>query len=510
MSNMPRHVPDGSSETSRALRLCAECLPRVALLFVAICMVTLGCRPKANVPATSTTADTTSTQPLRLLVIDDEPMARAIERQWTAHGEKPLQVRQISQDEFVKQQQKRLAADVVIYPSSLIGELASRDWLQPLAEQHASNTEFQWRDVWELPRLQEVKWGATTLAVPLGSPTLMLCYRPDIFDRLQLTVPKTWSDYQAIVSGLAPYDKFKELVHTPENEWRASCEPVGNGWAAELLLARAAAYARHPSQFSTLFDYRDLKPLVDGPPFVRALKELVAAQPPSGQSEADWQPLRKSQDAEGVRKMFVEGKCAVAITWPSLLPSELKGVDFPIAFAPLPGSVDVYNFRTAAWEKRTGNDNVSVPLLGVSGRLASVTKECRNESTAASLLFFVAGPELSSQISSVSKQTTLFRESHLTQANRWLGGQYSQEATQRYADAAKQTFDQSTCLLTLRIPGRHRYMAALDEAVWSSITGKSAPQEALRSAAQQWDSITNEAGRDAQRRAYMLSIGLEP
>src|SRR5687768_3620598 len=94
-----------------------------------------GCRSSTSSPAPSGQQEPASAQSLRLLVIDDPDLARAIERQWTAHGENPLQTRLMSQQDFLKQQQRRLASDVVIYPSALIGELASRDWLQPLAEQ---------------------------------------------------------------------------------------------------------------------------------------------------------------------------------------------------------------------------------------------------------------------------------------------------------------------------------------------------------------------------------------
>ena len=44
-----------------------------------------------------------------------------------------------------------------------------------------------------------------------------------------------------------------------------------------MLLARAAAYAKHRDQYSALFNVETMEPLVAGPPFVHALEELVAA-----------------------------------------------------------------------------------------------------------------------------------------------------------------------------------------------------------------------------------------
>ena len=482
------------------------------LLITVVWALATGCRPTASSTTAPERSESKPSPSLRVLVIDDVELARAIERQWMAHGENPLQVRLLKREEFSSQEQRRLASDVVIYPSALIGELASRDRLQPLGEQDLSNSAFQWRDIWELPRLHEIRWGGKTLAVPMGSPTLMLCYRQDIFDRLALSVPTTWPAYQATLERLSKFDGVRELTSISEKDWQGGYEPLGGGWASELLLARAASYASHPSQFSTLFDYRDLKPLIDGPPFLRALDELVAAAHLRGMcSDEEWERVRKAQNTDLVRHELLQGNCAMAITWPCPISSnELKPAGFPLAFAPLPGSPDVYNFRTASWERRAGAQSTSVPILGISGRLGSIVKECRNVTAAMNLLFFLSGPELSGQISSASKHTTLFRESHLGQVDRWLGPQYGSESARSYGAVIEQSFNQPLCLQSLRIPGRHRYMAVLDEAVWASVTGKSPPREALRSAAQQWEKISDELGRDTQRSAYAQSIGLEP
>ena len=54
---------------------------------------------------------------------------------------------------------------------------------------------------------------------------------------------------------------------------------AGLGW--HVLLARAACYAAHRDNYSTLFNIATMQPLIDGPPFVQALEELVAVAGPS-------------------------------------------------------------------------------------------------------------------------------------------------------------------------------------------------------------------------------------
>lgn len=466
----------------------------------------MGCRPSGSQSRVDSPGKSSQPSALRILVLDDPDFARAMERQWTADGESRLTIRQLTEDEFSRQEQRRLASDVVIYPSALLGELAARDWLQPLAEKDLNDPAFQRRDIWELTRLHETNWGGRTIAVPFGSPTLVLCYRSDIFDRLGLSLPRTWSEYREVAERLSDRKIVEDEGPSPQTPWFGTCEPLGKNWAAEILLARAAPYARHRSQFSTLFDYSNMRPLIDGPPFVRALEELADA--------AKFLPPDASQmDAAAVRQKVRDGDCALAITWPSAADAPKTGGAPPplaVRFAPLPGSRDVYNFRTAAWEQRGTDENLIVPLLGISGRLGSITKECRHPTTALNLLFFLSGPELSGQIGPANKHMTLFRESHISQADKWVDPQFGHDSAQRYAEVMKQVLNEPTCLTTLRIPGRQRYMSVLAEAVRETTAGEKSAQEVLKGVAGQWDEITNSLGRDAQRRAYVQSIGLEP
>ena len=92
--------------------------------------------------------------------------------------------------------------------------------------------------------------------------------------------------------------------------WHAAIEPLGKGWAAAMLLGRVAAYTAHRENDSTLFHIETMQPLIDKPPFVRALKELIAASA-LGPAEAT------GYDPAAVRRAFWEGKCGLAVTWPT-------------------------------------------------------------------------------------------------------------------------------------------------------------------------------------------------
>src|SRR5690606_16824586 len=90
--------------------------------------------------------------------------------------------------------------------------------------------------------------------------------------------------------------------------WYATIEPRAGDWGAKLLLARGAAYARHRSAYSALFDIDTMAPLIAEPPFVRALEELAATAQASG--------APRFTPAEA-REALARGNCAMAITWPT-------------------------------------------------------------------------------------------------------------------------------------------------------------------------------------------------
>ena len=77
-----------------------------------------------------------------------------------------------------------------------------------------------------------------------------------------------------------------------------------------------------------------------------------------------------------------------------------------------------------------------------------------------------------------------------------------------YADVTNETYHGRQCAFAPRIPGRERYLAALDAAVAASLSGELSPQEALDRAAEQWSDITEELGVDVQHDAYRKSLGV--
>ena len=454
-----------------------------------------GCSPQGQEGNPNATPEVKKTVPVRVLVVDDNPLADALERQWRARTDSEIQIGQETSGDLLDAGRNRLGADIIIYPSQMLGELATRELISPLGTADLKEPSYAQRDIFPLLLQAECRWGNKTYAVPFGSPQLTLHYRPDDLDRLKLAVPTDWREYVEVARQLSGQSSTEGPF--------ATAEPLADGWAGKVLLARAAAYARHPSQYSSLFDLRSMEPLIARQPFVRALEELVAAAKLGAPGMASFTP-------RDVYREFSEGRASMALTWPSPLE---KSTSRPLATArisELPGSDEMFDFRADAWEQRGDSSESRVTLLGLAGRIGSVTRECRQAKAATRMLLFFSGVEIGREVSPQSDATTLFRESQLESAGDWGDRELDAGTSREYGKVVQIAQSRTTWMHSVRIPGAGRYMAALDQAVHRSLAGDMPPQTALEAVAETWREITMSIGLESQKSAYSKSLGLEP
>jgi multiple sugar transport system substrate-binding protein len=477
---------------------CVRRFPRTWLGAVVLFALAVGCA-REKPPQESSAAAPRAAAHVRLLVVDDADLSAAIEglgAEWKARTGGTFAVSQATIAELVDADAPP-EADAVIYPSPLLGTLAERTWITPLPEDYASHRELAWADTFELEQVAETCWGKVPHAVTLGSP-LLVCYcRTDLLEALHKQPPQDWAALRDLAEVLAKRDP------TGEAKFHAIVQPLAEGWAARVLLARAASYAKHPDHYSALFNIETMEPLVAGPGFVRALEELLADARLGPENQLE-------MDAADARNEFLAGRAGLAIAWPGH--AGARGGDAPepppTTFAELPGSAVVHNFARGDWEQR---DEVRrVPLLALAGRLGSIAADSSGPSDAFHLLAWLSGREWGTRVSTASPATTLYRRSQMRDPRPWVDPKTEAAAAEQYAAITHTALSRQDYLGAPRIPGAPQYMAALDAAVREAVRGDKSPAEALAAAAAEWKRITEELGVDAQRKAYRLSLGLEP
>src|SRR5439155_23739158 len=115
------------------------------------------------------------------------------------------------------------------------------------------------------------------------------------------------------------------------------------------------------------------------------------------------------------------GSAAMAIGWPA--PEQAGGSvnneSVRLGFALLPGSRQAYRYGTRRWDERTADENRHVPLLSIAGRMAAVASSSADRRRAQGFVIWLAGSEVSQQVSPHSPATTLFRQSQMASAARW-------------------------------------------------------------------------------------------
>ncbi len=443
-----------------------------------------------------------------MLVVGDHPLAHAarqLKAEWKALAGGELKVTEMTDAELVAAES--LAADAVIYPAHRIGILVERGWLAAVPREVLDRDELAWPEVFTAIQLGEVTWGKTVFAVPLGSPVLTCYYRPDLFEAHKKSPPRTWAEYQTLV------EYFNHRDHAPADlaadaPWSGTIEPLAVGWGGRLLLARAASYARHRDNYSTLFQLDTMAPLVGSEPFVRALEELVKA---AKAGPADHTNLNPAE----IHEEFLLGHSAMALSWPTpaASPPTLRNSITPhwagpVAFCELPGSERVYNFSSRTWETRSPQDSPHVPLLSIAGRLGSALQESPRTQSALELVAWLSGRQWSARVAGASADATLYRRDQAQSPRAWVEPDIDLAAATQYARATSDALSRSVWLFALRLPGEDDYMDALDEAVTSAISDVHSAEEALQIAADVWREITERLGVDKQRRAYLRSLGL--
>lgn len=447
---------------------------------------------------------------LRLVVAGDKPLAEAIDRlrgEWHASTGADLEVAVVNGEELLGEEPPQ--ADAIIYPAYDLGVLAEREWLRPLPDKVLSGEELAWAEIFEADKTFDANWGSVTYGFPFGSPTLVCFYRKDLLDKLNREPPATWSEYQELAALLADRGKLGDAAPAADAGWSGTIEPLAEGWAGLTLLARAAAYAKHRNHFSTLFDMESMDPLIAGAPFVRALEELVAAKPFILDDALDASPQQ-------VHEAFIGGRCGMALTWSSAAfagddnasHTSPSGDELDVGCVELPGSPQAFNPKAEQWDARREGESPRVPLVGIAGRLGSVTVTSEHPEAAFQLLAWLSGAEWSKRVATASGATTLFRRSQVDSSGEWVDSRLGAAGALAYAETVERSLSSADVFAGPRIDGRGRYLAALDQAVRDAVTGKISSEKALENAADEWRKITADLGLDQQRMAYRRSLGL--
>ena len=359
-------------------------------------------------------------------------------------------------------------------------------------------------------------WNGKTYRISIDGDCHNFNYRTDYFADAGLAkawkdeghegdwgVPKTWQKVQEVT-------KFLKGKKIGDQDAYGYLDPI-KGWGGfgfYFLGSRATAYAKHPDDKAWLFDADTMKPRINNPAWVRAIQDVIDALPsePADQLNADPNTTGFSQFLAGTGSM-----CA----WWGDVGSNAKTNDDSVigdvcGFDILPGSDDVYNSKTAAWDKLAGGPNYA-PNMAYLGWgvyvMARVDSDPTKQKAAWSAAAHLGGKDLSLWCAAYPSGFQPYRNSHFNVAE-WVAAGYDEAFIKSYLDSEANSYNHPNAAIEPRIPGIFQYYSAAEDELSKIWAGGSDAQTGADKIAAAWEKITDGIGRDKQVALYKASLGM--
>ena len=392
--------------------------------------------------------------------------------------------------------------DVMTYAPAWLADFAPS--LSEMPAQYTSGP--AWDDIAPVYRDRLMVWQGKVISQSMDGDVHTLQYRTDLFEDpkeqeafkakygYDLAPPATWAQY---------YD-IAEFFTRPDQGLYGTAEAmVRGGQQFWFFFTHAAAYTNDPNQPGGMFfDPETMDARINNPGWVKALDDYIRSvkfSPPgaTGFSSGD------------VRTAFAGGKVAMNFDWGDTgtiatdpKQSQIAG---KVGSAVTPGSTEVYSALEGAW--KTYDQPLQSPFMAFGGWQAGVPEASANKEAAWDYVNFLTNPENSIQ-AAITGGTGVnpYRTSHFD-VTKWTGLMTEAEATS-YLAAQKASIEAPNVALDMRLPGYFSYTEVLEIELSKALAGQVTSQEALDTVAAEWNKLTDQFGRDAQKAAYRASMGL--
>ena len=410
-----------------------------------------GCRQESEPVAEK--AEERRDVPLRIAMLGTDADAEAIRRGWAAVTDQPLDLSPIALSragsgsliDAVAAAAKK--SDLVIYPLSLVPELAHQEAIVSLSK---SDVDQQVASAGKLlPAVGNgaARYAGDFFAVPLGA------LLPALLSAEEIGEVESWLEYDRMV----------------DQQWGGkAAEPTASGWAADTFLRRVAGVP------SWLFRREDLRPIVDSEPYVDALELMIRT---NGRYQS--KPRTPGQ------------------IWGGIQTGELSaGIGFPAGRQD--SDVEVYV------NDLPGEGKTSKVLLDPFTLVLSLSSNCRQSVVAKRFMGWMSGGEASDTVRRSVSGMTVVRG----QSGRLAQSDDSDIGYKSYDDWLVRRLQTPVTLPTLQILRAGQYYQVLDQQVTRALQGIASAQEALNEVARQWQAITETVGTEKQLRAWQRAQGM--
>jgi multiple sugar transport system substrate-binding protein len=181
-----------------------------------------------------------------------------------------------------------------------------------------------------------------------------------------------------------------------------------------------------------------------------------------------------------------------------------------VGFDILPGSDDVYNAKTGAWEKLATGPNYA-PNCAYLGWgmyvMARVDGDSKKHKAAWSAAAHVGGKDLSLWTVMYPSGFQVHRISH-SNIDEWVGAGYDKAYITSYLNSQFGSYNHPNRAIEPRIPGIFQYYSVAEDELAKVFAGKLDAKTGADNIAAAWEKITDKIGRADQIALYKTSLGL--
>ncbi len=352
-------------------------------------------------------------------------------------------------------------------------------------------------------------WDGKTYRISIDGDCHTFAYRSDYFGEGAIggaAAPVTWQEVQTVTKALAgqvdPLTGIEAYGYLdPLKGW--------GGFGFYFLESRATAYAKHPDNKAWLFDPETMKPYVNNPAFVRAIQDVmdVMSIMPADQINADPGTTAFSQFLAGTGSM---------ISWWGDVGSNAKTNDTSVVgdvvgFSILPGSDDVYNNVTGAWETLPSGPNFAPNMAYIGWGvyvMSTVDGDEKKHKAAWSAAAHLGGKDIALWMSAYPSGFQPYRNSQFNY-DEWEAAGYDRAFIESYLGSNLDSYNHPNSAIEPRIPGIFQYYSVAEDELAKGFAGQYASaQETADAIAAAWEKITDQIGRDSQIALYKASLGM--
>jgi len=423
-------------------------------------------------------------------------------------------------DNFVSDVTNRVGRfDTTMAGAWWLGELVAGDFIVPYEKYYKDPRFPKWNidDVLPAPRSLLLYEGKMYMVANDHDGQVMY-YRRDLFNDpvhqaafkkkygYALAVPKTWDEFR----DAAEYFNGKDLNGDGVPDHGVSMHLKVGEQGMFHFMSFSAPFVIGPDNPKLYwFDPQTMKPLIESPGHLRALKVLLDIAKFGPREMVDWD-IGKSWDH------FLAGRAALTFTWGNVgglaqeSGSRIKG---KLGVAHIPGTREYYSIAHKKWIK-TAQPNLVANVTGGSWA-GVISKYSKSPEATYYLLALMATKEKSLVYAArgwdgvdPGRTFHFLPPNGTAKIEDYVRFGWDETDIREYLQGFYDNFANRQQLPFLRIPGTFSYWRALDVHLGEAAAGQVTPEAALKATAVDFEEITIRLGREQQRRAYRASLGL--